>query len=250
MDYELMMNNNVKIGMKAPDFEAQTTIGNISLNNYLVKWVILFSHPGDFTPVCTTEMIAFANADTYFKERNACLIGLSVDGNPSHLAWIYDIYLRTGIRIPFPIIADRNGNIARKYGMISNDISNTQTVRNVYIIDPKGIIRLILIYPMNIGRCIPEILRSLEALQISDKCNGSTPANWTFGSPIINPIPQTFNELEKRTEMLKNENNGINWYLSFKNPEDCIQNNNLNKSEVKKLEDKTKNSNIKIKNNT
>ena len=170
MDYELMMNNNVKIGMKAPDFEAQTTIGNISLNNYLGKWVILFSHPGDFTPVCTTEMIAFANADTYFKERNACLIGLSVDSNPSHLAWIYDIYLRTGIRIPFPIIADRNGNIARKYGMISNDISNTQTVRNVYIIDPEGIIRLILVYPMNIGRCIPEILRSLEALQISDKC--------------------------------------------------------------------------------
>ena len=170
MDYELMMNSNVKIGMKAPDFEAQTTIGNISLNNYLGKWVVLFSHPGDFTPVCTTEMIAFANADTYFKERNASLIGLSVDSNPSHLAWIYDIYLRTGIRIPFPIIADRNGNIARKYGMISNDISNTQTVRNVYIIDTEGIIRLILIYPMNVGRCIPEILRALEALQVSDKC--------------------------------------------------------------------------------
>lgn len=240
MDYELMMNNNVKIGMKAPDFEAQTTMGNISLNNFSGKWLILFSHPGDFTPVCTTEMIAFANANTYFKERNACLLGLSVDSNSSHLAWIYDIYLQTGIKIPFPIIADRNGNIARKYGMISNDISNTQTVRNVYIIDPKGIIRLILVYPMNIGRYIPEILRSLEALQISDKCNGSTPANWTFGSPIINSIPQTFNELEKRTEMVKNENNGMNWYLSFKNPEDCIQNNNLNKSEVKKLEDKTK----------
>ena len=250
MDYELMMNNNVKIGMKAPDFEAQTTMGIISLNNYLGKWVVLFSHPGDFTPVCTTEMIAFANANTYFKERNARLLGLSVDSNSSHLAWIYDIYLHTGIKIPFPIIADRNGNIARKYGMISNDISNTQTVRNVYIIDPEGIIRLILVYPMNIGRCIPEILRSLEALQISDKCSASTPANWTLGSPIINPIPQTFSELEKRSEMVKNEKNGINWYLSFKNPEDCVQNNNLNKSEVKKLEDKTKNSNIKVKNNT
>ena len=171
MDYELMMNQNVKIGMKAPDLEAQTTIGNLSLNNYLGKWVVLFSHPGDFTPVWTTEMIAFANADTYFKERNASLIGLSVDSNSSHLAWVYDIYLRTGIRIPFPIIADRNGNIARKYGMISNNISNTQTVRNVYLIDPEGIIRLILIYPMNVGRCIPEILRALEALQVSDKCN-------------------------------------------------------------------------------
>ena len=237
MDYELMMNSNVKIGMKAPDFEAQTTIGNISLNNYLGKWVVLFSHPGDFTPVCTTEMIAFANADTYFKERNACLIGLSVDSIPSHLAWIYDIYLRTGLRIPFPIIADRNGNIARKYGMISNDISNTQTVRNVYIIDPEGIIRLILVYPMNIGRCIPEILRALEALQVSDKCKGSTPANWTLGNPIIQPIPQTFNELEKKAEMVKNENNGMSWYLSFKNPEDCKQN-TVKNTEMKKLEDK------------
>ena len=170
MDYELMMNNNVKIGMKAPDFEAQTTMGNISLNDYIGKWLVLFSHPGDFTPICTTEIIAFANTDKYFKERNACLLGLSVDSNYSHLAWLYDIYLRTGITIPFPIIADRNGTIARRYGMISTDISNTQTVRNVYIIDPDGIIRLILIYPMNVGRCIPEILRSLEALQISDKC--------------------------------------------------------------------------------
>lgn len=237
MDYELMMNSNVKIGMKAPDFEAQTTMGNISLNNYLGKWVVLFSHPGDFTPVCTTEMIAFANANTYFKERNTCLLGLSVDSNPSHLAWIYDIYLRTGIRITFPIIADRNGNIARKYGMISNDISNTQTVRNVYIIDPEGIIRLILVYPMNIGRCIPEILRALEALQVSDKCKGSTPANWTLGNPIIEPTPQTFNELEKRAEMVKNENNGMSWYLSFKNPEDCNQN-NIKQSEMKKLENK------------
>ena len=237
MDYELMMNGNVKIGMKAPDFEAQSTFGNICLNDYLNKWVILFSHPGDFTPVCTTEMIAFANSDTYFKQRNAQLLGLSVDSNPSHLAWIYDIYLRTGIRIPFPIIADRNGNIARKYGMISNDISNTQTVRNVYIIDPEGIIRLILIYPMNIGRCIPEILRSLEALQIADKCKGSTPANWTLGNPIINPIPQTFNDLEKKSEMVKNEKNGMSWYLSFKNPEDCKEN-TLKNSEIKKLENK------------
>lgn len=237
MDYELMMNGNVKIGMKAPVFDAQTTMGNISLSNYLGKWIVLFSHPGDFTPVCTTEIIAFANAYPYFKERNACLLGLSVDSNPSHLAWLYDIYLRTSIRIPFPIIADRNGNIARKYGMISNDISNTQTVRNVYIIDPEGIIRLILIYPMNVGRCIPEILRSLEALQISDKCKGSTPANWTLGNPIINSIPQTFDELEKRDQMVKNENNGISWYLTFKNSEDCNQN-NINKTEVKKLENK------------
>ena len=237
MDYELMMNGNVRVGMKAPEFEAQTTMGNISLNDYIGKWVVLFSHPGDFTPVCTTEIIAFANANTYFKEINTCLLGLSVDSNPSHLAWIYDIYLRTGIQIPFPIIADRNGFIARKYGMISTDISNTETVRNVYIIDPEGIIRLILIYPMNIGRCIPEILRSLEALQIADKCKSSTPANWTLGAPLIQVTPQTFNDLQKRAEMVKNDNNGMSWYLSFKNPEDCKEN-TLKNAEIKKLEDK------------
>ena len=237
MDYELMMNGNVKIGMKAPDFEANTTMGKISLTDYIGKWVVLFSHPGDFTPVCTTEIIAFANANTYFKERNAYLVGLSVDSNPSHLAWIYDIYLRTGIQIPFPIISDRNGSIARKYGMISNDISNTQTVRNVYIIDPEGIIRLIFVYPMNIGRCIPEILRALEALQIADKCNSSTPANWTLGSPIIQSAPKTFNELQKRAEMVKNEKNGMSWYLSFKNDTDCIENTAKN-TDIKKIEDK------------
>ena len=180
MDYELMMNGTVKIGQPAPDFSAQTTYGPICLDDYKGKWLVLFSHPGDFTPVCTTELIAFANANTCFEQRNACLIGLSVDSNHSHLAWIYDIYLRTGIIIPFPIIADKNGFVARKYGMISSDISNTETVRNVFIIDPEGIIRLILIYPMNIGRCIPEILRALEALQISDTCKRFYPCKLDF----------------------------------------------------------------------
>ena len=128
MDYELMMNGNVKLGQKAPDFDAVTTFGNISLKDYKGKWLILFSHPGDFTPVCTTEMIAFTRAHTYFKNLNTELLGLSIDSNPSHLAWIYDIYCRTGIKISFPIIADRSGEIARKYGMISNDISSTETV--------------------------------------------------------------------------------------------------------------------------
>jgi len=237
MDYELMMNGTVRIGMKAPDFEAQTTMGNISLSNYIGKWLILFSHPGDFTPVCTTEMIAFANTNTYFEEKNACLLGLSIDSNPSHLAWIYDIYLRTGIRIPFPIIADRNGAIARKYGMISSDISTTETVRNAYIIDPEGIIRLILIYPLNVGRCIPEILRALEALQIADKCKAATPANWTLGAPIINTAPKTFKTLEERAEMVKNNNNGMSWYLSFKNKSECKENLPKEK-EIKKLDKK------------
>lgn len=182
-------------------------------------------------------MLAFSRANQYFEERNTCLLGLSVDSNPSHLAWMYDIYLRTGIKIPFPIIADRNGAIARKYGMIANDISNTETVRNVYIIDPEGIIKLILIYPMNVGRCIPEILRALEALQIATECKGATPANWTLGGPIINPIPTTFCGLQERAENVKNNKNGMSWYLNFKNECECKQN-QIEKREIKKLEER------------
>ena len=221
MDYEIMMNGNVKIGQKAPEFEATTTMGNICLNDYKGKWIVLFSHPGDFTPVCTTEIISFARANTYFEKMNTCLIGLSVDSNASHLAWLYDIFCKTGIKVPFPIIADRNGEIARKYGMISNDVSSTETVRNVYIIDDKGIIRLILVYPMNVGRCIPEILRALQALQIADSNNAVMPANWIPCEPIIVPPPQTFTQLLERSNEINKSKNGINWYLSFKQPQNC-----------------------------
>ena len=223
MDYELMMNGNVKIGQKAPDFEAVTTFGKVKLDDYKGKWLILFSHPGDFTPVCTTEMIAFTRAHTYFKQMNTELLGLSVDSNPSHLAWVYDIYCRTGIKVSFPIIADRNGQIARKYGMIANDINNTETVRNVFVIDDKGVVRTILIYPMNVGRFIPEIIRIVQALQMADCAKGATAANWMPNQPVIVPIPQTFEKLEERVESVKENRNGISWYLSFKQPpEKCI----------------------------
>lgn len=225
MDYEVLMNGNVKIGQKAPDFDALTTCGNISLNDYKGKWLVLFSHPGDFTPVCTTEIIAFTRAHTYFKQINTELLGLSIDSNASHLAWIYDIYCRTGIQISFPIIADRSGEIARKYGMIASDISNVETVRNVFIIDDNGIIRTILIYPMTIGRFIPEILRIVQALQISDCTQGSTAANWIPNQPVIVPPPKTFCELQERQQQIEKNKNGINWYLSFKEPsQKCINN--------------------------
>lgn len=224
MDYELMMNGNVKIGQKAPDFEADTTFGKICLNDYQGKWLVLFSHPGDFTPVCTTEMIAFTRANQYFKEINTELLGLSIDSNSSHLAWMYDIYCKTGIKISFPIIADRNGQIARKYGMIANDISNTETVRNVFIIDDKGIIRTILIYPLNVGRFIPEIIRTVQALQTADCSKCSTAANWMPGQPVIVPPPKTFTQLEERNAEIQKNRNGISWYLSFKEPpEKCIE---------------------------
>lgn len=167
-------------------------------------------------------MIAFTNAHPYFKKYNTDLLGLSIDSNSSHLAWVYDIYCRTGIRISFPIIADRNGEIARKYGMISNNISNTETVRNVFIIDPNGIIRVILVYPMNVGRFIPEILRVVQALQTADNNNASTAANWLPYQPVIVPMPKNFTELEKRKNEIEKNNNGISWYLSFKEPQNNL----------------------------
>ncbi len=223
MSYELLESGNVKIGEKAPDFNAISTFGNISLKDYEGKWLVLFSHPGDFTPVCTTEMIAFTRANKYFNEMNTELLGLSVDSNNSHLAWVYDIYCRTGIKISFPIIADRNAIISRRYGMISNEVSTTETVRNVYIIDEKQYIRAIFIYPMNIGRFIPEIIRIVKALQMADCMNGATAANWMPNQPVIIPSPKTYSELEKRVEYINKNRNGINWYLSFEEPsEKCI----------------------------
>ena len=222
MDYELMMNGTVKIGQMAPDFDAETTMGPISLKDYRGKWVILFSHPGDFTPVCTTEIIAFSRANTYFENLNAKLIGLSIDSNSSHLAWLYSIYMKTGLVVPFPIIADRSGEIARKYGMISSDVSSTETVRNVFIIDNKGKVRLILVYPLNIGRNISEILRALNALQVADENHLMAPANWMPCDPMIVPMPTTFAGLQESVEEQKNQKNGMAWYLRFRNPEKCI----------------------------
>ena len=223
MDYELMMNGTIKIGQHAPDFTAETTYGSVCLDNYKGKWLVLFSHPGDFTPVCTTEMIAFAQANPYFEKLNTSLLGLSIDSNSSHLAWMHDIYNMTGIILPFPIIADRNGSIARKYGMISNDVSNTETVRNVFIIDDKGIVRVILVYPLNIGRFVPEILRIIQALQTSDCASSPIPANWMPGQPIIQSPPRTFPLLQERLNYIEQNNSGISWYLNFENPQqECL----------------------------
>lgn len=173
--------------------------------------------------MCTTEIIAFAKSNTYFEKLNTCLIGLSVDSNASHLAWLYDIYCKTKTIIPFPIISDRNGQIARKYGMISNDVNSQETVRNVFIIDDKGVVRAILVYPINVGRCIPEILRIIQALQIADSNNSATPANWIPCNPIITPSPKTFNELQERNNKIEENRNGMNWYVSFKKSNDCFK---------------------------
>lgn len=208
-------NNCLKIGMKAPDFIAQTTFGPLRLSDFRGKWVILFSHPGDFTPVWTTEFIALAKQYNSFKERNAQLIGLSIDSNPSHLAWVYNIYQNTGIQIPFSVIADRDGSIARLYGMIAPGESTTATVRNVYFIDPNQIIRAVLVYPLSTGRNTYEMLRLLIALQTADREKVAIPANWLPGDPVVVPPPQTYDELLRRLE----GEEGlccVDWYLCYK----------------------------------
>lgn len=192
------MDQPLSLGMQAPDFSATSTFGNIKMSDYKGKWLVFFSHPGDFTPVCTTEFMAFAKAQPKFAELGAELLGLSIDSNPSHLAWVYTIYLMTGIQIPFPVVADRTGDIARLYGMIAPDVSNQETVRNVFIIDPEQKIRAILIYPLTNGRSIPEILRLLTALQTSDQYHVVTPADWQPGQPVLVPPPQTYKGLMER----------------------------------------------------
>ncbi len=150
---------------------------------------------------------------------------------------MYDIYCKTGIKVSFPIIADRNGQIARKYGMIANDISNTETVRNVFIIDDKGVVRTILIYPLNVGRFVPEIIRTVQALQMADCSKGSTAANWMPGQPVIVPPPKTFAQLQKRREEIEKNRNGISWYLSFQQPpEKCL----IRNEDCKKLGERKK----------
>lgn len=202
------------LGELAPDFTVNTTEGVKSLSDYRGRWLILFSHPGDFTPVCTTEFIAFAQRYQDFKDRNAELMGLSIDSNPSHIAWIINIYRNTGVEIPFPIIEDRSMAISRLYGMLQPGVSATETVRNVFFIDPNGIIRAKLIYPLTNGRNINEILRLLDALQTTDAEKVATPANWMPGNPVVIPAPKTVAEAQRR---LAADGNCVDWYLCFKN---------------------------------
>lgn len=212
------MDNNtcgVRIGMQAPDFQAVTTFGPLKLSNWKGSWIVFFSHPGDFTPVCTTEFIEFAKAYPAFVKRNTKLLGLSIDSNSSHLAWVHNIYMNTGIAIPFPIVADRDMSIAKKYGMISPEASSTETVRSVFIIDDRQIIRAILSYPLTNGRCIPEIIRLLDALQTSDREKVVTPANWCPGQPVMVPPPKTYEELLER----EGDPEGlrcIDWYWCYR----------------------------------
>lgn len=210
------MSEKVLIGMRAPEFTAESTFGTIRLADFLGNWVVLFSHPGDFTPVCTTEFIAFSKSAKDFFDIGAQLLGLSIDSNKSHMAWLYAIEMSSGVRVPFPVISDRMGEIAKKYGMISPHLNHTETVRNVYIIDPRGIIRAILIYPPSAGRNTEEILRLIKSLQATDTQGVVTPANWQAGEAAMLPAPDTYNKLLEREEQIEN-NYCDDWYLCYKN---------------------------------
>jgi len=210
--YNDLKSSGLIIGNKAPDFSANTTFGECQLSDYKGKWLVFFCHPGDHTPVCTTEFISFSKYYSEFKKRNCELLGLSVDNMTSHLSWVYDIYKNTGIKVPFPIIDDKHCKIATLYHMMNND--NEATVRNVYIICPEGKIRAILQYPATTGRNIGEILRIVESLQETDVNKVSTPANWIPGMPTISSIPKNQAEMLEKAEHL-NEHNCIDWYLCF-----------------------------------
>jgi len=186
------------LGEPAPDFTATTTHGILKLSDFRDMWLILFSHPADFTPVCTTEFIGFAEIYPELEKRNVALLGLSIDSVFSHIAWVRNVEEKMGIKIPFPIIADLNKEVATKYGMVHPGQSNTETVRTVFIIDPKGVLRAMIYYPLENGRNMDEILRLIEALQTSDEKGVATPANWRPGDKVIVPPPKTQESAEKR----------------------------------------------------
>lgn len=175
----------------APDFRARTTMGERTLSGYRGSWVLLFSHPADFTPVCTSEFIAFAAAAEQFGALDCHLLALSVDSLFSHIAWIRSIHERFGIRVDFPMIEDPSMAIARAYGMVRPGAADAALVRAVFVIDPSGIIRAMSWYPMTTGRSVEELLRLVAALRTADAHDVSTPEGWRPGEDVILAPPMT-----------------------------------------------------------
>jgi peroxiredoxin (alkyl hydroperoxide reductase subunit C) len=187
-----------ELNRPAPDFEAVTTHGVKKLSDYQGKWLVLFSHPADFTPVCTTEFMAFAKRHDEFQALNTELLGLSIDSHYAHLAWVRNIKEKFGVDIPFPIIADLSMDVANSYGMVQPGASDTSAVRATFIIDDKGVLRAMVYYPMTNGRSIDEFLRLVTALQTSDANGIATPEGWQPGDKVIVPPPATAAAAEAR----------------------------------------------------
>jgi peroxiredoxin (alkyl hydroperoxide reductase subunit C) len=211
-----VMNTMPRIGDMAPDFQAITTKGNIKFSDYAKdKWIVMFSHPADFTPVCTTEMSGFATRKNEFDELNTELIGLSIDSIHSHLAWVNNVKEKTGVYFDFPIIADLDMKVSKLYGMLQPNEHETAAVRAVFFIDPSKKIRLIMYYPLNVGRNMDEIIRVLKALQTSDKYKVAMPLNWMPGDKVIVPPPKNLDEMQERID--GNYDEKIDFYLVKKN---------------------------------
>lgn len=200
-----------RIDERAPEFEARTTAGLLRMSDFLGKWLVFFSHPADFTPVCTSEFIAFEKAKPEFEKLDCHLLGLAVDSLYAHIAWIRDIDERFGVKISFPIIEDLSMSISRVYGMIHDSSASTAAVRSVFFIDPDGYIRAMIHYPMNVGRSVSEILRVLTALQLTDKEEAATPEGWLPGEAMMLPPPLDLHEADKRAA----DPDG-NWYYCLK----------------------------------
>ena len=202
-----------RLGQPAPAFQAETTHGTIRLEDFKGSWLVLFSHPADFTPVCTTELVEFAKIAEPLGKRNVQLMGLSIDSTYSHIAWVRSIEQLFKVTIPFPVIADLNKEVATLYGMIMPGESKTETSRCVFVIDPNQIIRAMIYYPLTTGRNMAEILRLIDALQTTDKHGVATPANWRPGDKVIVPPPKT---IEAATERVKAGYECTDWYFCKK----------------------------------
>jgi peroxiredoxin (alkyl hydroperoxide reductase subunit C) len=211
------------IGEEAPSFEADTTQGRIRFpGDYKGKWVIFFSHPADFTPVCTTEFMTFASMQEDFRGLNCELVGLSIDSTYSHIAWLRTIRERVEFRnlrnveVTFPVISDLTMDVARAYGMLQPAASATQAVRAVFLIDPESKVRAILYYPLSNGRNFKEIQRLLMALQTTDKYGVATPADWQPGEEVIVPPPGSCGAAKDRVESKDPSIRCVDWFLCFK----------------------------------
>lgn len=212
-----------RIGEQAPAFKAITTQGEINFPvDYSGKWVILFSHPADFTPVCTSEFMTFARMEPEFEKLNCKLVGLSVDGLYSHIAWLRTIKDKIeykgmkNIEVKFPLIEDITMNVARTYGMIQPGESATKAVRAVFFIDPKGIIRAIIYYPLTLGRNFDEIKRALIGMQTADKFAVATPADWRPGDDVIVPTAGSCGVAKERMETAQKGVKCYDWFFCTK----------------------------------
>jgi len=222
MENEATYNRMPLIGDAAPAFTAVTTQGTIHFpEDYKGKWVILFSHPADFTPVCTTEFMTFASMADEFKALNTELVGLSVDSLYAHIAWLRKIQElewngKKNVEVKFPLIEDIRMEVANKYGMIQPGQSNTQAVRAVFVIDPQGKIRTMLYYPLSTGRNFDEIKRIIQALQKADADKVATPADWRPGDDVIIPTPGSCGTAKERMEYKGDDQYCLDWFMCFK----------------------------------